>query len=881
MSLRKQITLVFFILVTGVILTTISIIRYYSERLFTEEFRKEAMVMARTLSIQSRRALLTNHFSDLMFQIQALAQQDNILYVMVCSRDGTIRAHNDLDQLGRKMDDQGFSQAISGKAFVAKKRKGEVAFYQIAVPVKIGNRIYGVAEIGYDLSRILHTFRLYDYLILLISSSGIIIGPLICMRLAGRITAPIMRLQAATYDFTRGKFDVQVPVESSGDEVGQLSETFNKMTFVLKRTILKLKHSYLFLNKIVTNISDILLVVDEYGNIVKANPATARAIGTKSTVEVRKNWKLQDLFILKDFLNIPIPRKMEFSSKECYMMAAEGPVPVLVSMSYLSNNNGKNVFVVTGRIIKEIKMKEEQLWREHHRLATILQSLGEGVIVVDGSGTISLVNDEMDRITGLERKEVLGKKIEEILHFVDEESSRPVEVNVERLSEIKQRSLVLKNERGEDRMVVLNAAHINFEDNVTGFVIVVHDISEKVMLEREIIKAQKIEALGLLAGGIAHDFNNMLMGIQGYINLTQLSCSRGDKKNVESFLARAERAVDQARDLAQQLLTFSKGGAPVKTPLLLQDTIKEIASFVVRGSAIKSVCEVDDKLWPVEADPSQISQVLNNLLINAVQAMPEGGTIILRARNVVLDTPYESLEPGRYVQIQVEDQGYGIPKKLLRSIFDLYFTTKEEGNGLGLAVVHSIIQKHGGHISVKSKPRQGTTFTIYLPATHKMPKEMDQDGVDRVLASGGRIIILDDDDMVREVLGAMLQNLGFDVVAVADGRAMLRHYKKAISDGDPFIMLITDITLPGQKNGLEYAKEVRKMDPDAIIIAVSGYANDPVMAEPAKFGFQGAISKPFKISRLQEILAEVLSKNEGCRNKADEENAEAGVKPNG
>ncbi len=836
------------------------IIRYYSQKLFLEEFRKEALVLAKTLSSQSKRALLTQHYSELMFQIEAMAEQENILYVMVCSLDGKIRVHNDLDMLGREVRDESFLQARSGEIYVKKKQRENTWFYKIAVPVKVRNKIYGVAEIGYDLSPLHNTFRLYNYFILIISTLGIIIGPLICMRLADQIAAPILRLQRAAKDFASGKFDVKVPVESRSYEVAQLSRAFNKMTSVIKRTIINLKNSYLFVNKIVTSISDILLVVDEDGNLLKVNAAAVRAIGAESTIEIKKRWTLQDLFDCNTFLQFPISRRHEFRSRECSLNAREGKVPVLVSLSFLTNKNGVNLFVFTGRVIKEIKMKEEQLKREHQRLSAILQSLGEGVIVVDERGVISLVNREMEKMVGVKMDEILGSHLNEVVHLVDEATSEPVEIDLEQLGEFEKRSFVLKSTTGDDKVVVLNAAPINFEDTVKGVVIVIHDITEKIRLEREIIKAQKIESLALLAGGIAHDFNNMLMGIQGYINLTQLSCSRGEKQNVESFLIKAEKAVEQARDLAQQLLVFSKGGTPVKTPLLLQEMIKEIATFVVRGSAIKVEFDIEEALWPVEADPSQISQVLNNLVINAVQAMPDGGIITVKAKNVILKPGKLSLRPGKYVQIQVKDQGCGIPKNLLSSIFDPYFTTKAEGNGLGLAVVHSIVKKHEGHIGVKSRPGEGTLFTIHLPATEKEPERLTQAGVAMILSGGGRILILDDEDLIREVLSAMLESLGFETVAVGNGEEMVRLYKEAMETNRPFLMVVTDITLPGQKSGLVYAEEVRKLDPDAIIVAVSGYANDPVMADPERYGFQGAISKPFKLGKLQAVLGAILAK---------------------
>ncbi len=386
------------------------------------------------------------------------------------------------------------------------------------------------------------------------------------------------------------------------------------------------------------------------------------------------------------------------------------------------------------------------------------------------------------------------------------------------------------------------------------------DVTLKRKMEQELYKNQQLEALGIFAGGIAHDFNNILTAILGNISLALLHLNPGD--HLYEDLMAAEKASLRARDLSQQLLTFSKGGDPVKRILSIGNIIKESANFTRRGSNIHSNFIIEDNLWPVEADEGQIGQVINNLVINAIQAMPGGGTIHVSAENVVLGQKSGlPLQEGRYVKITIEDTGSGIPKEHLQKIFDPFFTTKPDGSGLGLAVTFSIVKKHNGCITVESESGVGARFHVYLPATDKQALE-DISGDDRNIFGKGRVLVMDDEEMVRDVTSAMLQHLGYDVVLSFDGAEAIALYKKAKESGQPFDAVIMDLTIPGGMGGREAMESLLKIDPGIKAIVASGYSNDTVIANYAKYGFCGFIEKPFKVASLGKILSVIMEKNQ-------------------
>ncbi|HEU4387590.1 MAG TPA: ATP-binding protein, partial [Blastocatellia bacterium] len=418
----------------------------------------------------------------------------------------------------------------------------------------------------------------------------------------------------------------------------------------------------------------------------------------------------------------------------------------------------------------------------------------------------------------------------------------------------------LRSRSGEAMWVQVSGAPI-FDASGTpiGSVGIHTDITEKRKLEEELRRAGKLESLGVLAGGLAHDFNNLLTGIVGNISLAK-SRARPDD-NIYHRLTEAEYACFRARDLTQQLLTFSKGGAPIMRTASIAELLRESASFAVTGSNTRCVFEIGDDLWPVEVDEGQMSQVVHNLALNSQQAMPDGGLLTIRAQNVTIPPRPSgnaaSLAGGRYVVISVIDGGSGIPEENLEKIFDPYFTTKPKGSGLGLATCYSIIRNHGGHIDVESRPGAGAKFSVFLPASVN-PLPAPVAGRVRLPAGTGRILLMDDEEIIRTVTGDILAQLGYEVSVVCDGAEAVELYHAAMRVGRPFDAVILDLTVPGGIGGKETIEKLREIDPTVRAVVSSGYSNDPIMADFKAYGFSGVAAKPYRVEDLRQILDEVM-----------------------
>jgi len=423
--------------------------------------------------------------------------------------------------------------------------------------------------------------------------------------------------------------------------------------------------------------------------------------------------------------------------------------------------------------------------------------------------------------------------------------------------------MILLSRNATERMVAVSGTPIIDHNNrIIGVVLVFRDITEKKRMEEELIRAQKLESLGVLAGGLAHDFNNLLTAVLGNVSLAMMYCRPEDK--IIARLKEAEKASLRARDLTQQLLTFSKGGAPVKKVTRIADTLKDSAWFAVRGSNVRCDLTVDHDLWLAEIDEGQISQVIHNLIINAYQSMPEGGVIRVSAANAVLGPENDSslpLSAGEYVKISVTDEGHGIPQDFLSKIFDPYFTTKTKGSGLGLATCYSILRNHGGTITVESEVGIGSTFDVYLPASsQKVVEKKQNEG--RIIPGTGTVLVMDDEQMLRDVVGELLNTLGYAVGFAADGVETIEAYWKAKEAGRPYDCIVMDLTIPGGMGGKEAIQRLREIDPHVKAIVSSGYSDDPVMADYRRHGFRGVVAKPYDAKELSEVLYRVINGEE-------------------
>ena len=378
-------------------------------------------------------------------------------------------------------------------------------------------------------------------------------------------------------------------------------------------------------------------------------------------------------------------------------------------------------------------------------------------------------------------------------------------------------------------------------------------------LQTQMAQTERMESIGELAGGIAHDFNNLLMGIFGYISMAKEDLPK-DHPGHEK-LVKAEESMGRATLLTGQLLTFAKGGDPVKDDVDLGPAVEEVVRFALSGSNVSPVIELAGDLWMAKVDLGQVQQVFSNLAINSDQSMPEGGRLYIRLENAdISEGEVANLRPGRYIKGSVRDEGMGIDPKFIDRIFEPYFSTKQAGSGLGLATVYSIVHKHGGHISVDSELGKGTTFTLHIPASESPRQSVEETPVDERLTikRTGRVLILDDDEMVLQVASAMLERDGYSTKSARNGEQATEMYKESMNTGEPFDVLIMDLTIPGGVGGKEAIKDILEFDPDALAIVSSGYADDPVMANYADYGFKGVAVKPYTATNLRKVLREVL-----------------------
>ncbi len=372
---------------------------------------------------------------------------------------------------------------------------------------------------------------------------------------------------------------------------------------------------------------------------------------------------------------------------------------------------------------------------------------------------------------------------------------------------------------------------------------------------KEIEKSRKIESLGVMAGGIAHDFNNILTGILG--NASLLGGSAGLAVKQTKMIYEIEKAATRAKKLSAQLLTFARGGSPVKNIASLRDLVSETVEFVLRGSNISVDFSFPDNLLHVHVDESQISQVIQNIILNAREAMPGGGCIEVYASNTSISGKSGPLDEGDYVTLNIRDNGCGIPGNVLPQIFDPYFSTKKTGSGLGLAICWSIITKHGGLITVKSRPGEGSLFSIHLPSVRgRTGLEQRVAAAPRVLK--GRVLFMDDDASIRTLFAQMLKKMGLDFEIAEDGESAVKEYLKAHADGCPYDLVILDLTVPGSMGGKEALSEIRKTDPSVRAVLISGYAEDDSMADSNSCGCDSFIQKPFSYDEIHTAISKVL-----------------------
>ncbi len=523
---------------------------------------------------------------------------------------------------------------------------------------------------------------------------------------------------------------------------------------------------------------------------------------------------------------------------------------------------GEQCILGTIRDITEERRAAEQLAAEKERLAVTLHSIGDAVITTDSDGRIILMNPIAEDLTGWNAADAVGRPLMEVFQIVDERTRKPCANPVDKVIASGQivglanHTLLVAKDGREFYITDSGAPILGLHGDILGVVLVFRDTTERQRMEKELLKMEKLQSLGVLAGGIAHDFNNFLTGIIGNLSLAKLDVKPGHP--VGRALGEMEKAALRAKDLTQQLLTFSKGGAPVKQITRIANLVRESAQFALRGSNVRCEFAIDDNLRPAAIDDGQIAQVVHNLMINADQAMPDGGVVAIRGENISLASGNSyALDPGDYVQLSIRDQGMGIKTEYLKKVFDPYFTTKQKGSGLGLAVAYSIVARHDGQLTVDSTLGEGATFTLLLPASQRAQTASSQ-APDGLMTGSGRILVMDDEDFIRELASVMLQKMGYEVALAEDGQQALALYRDALEAARPFDAVILDLTVPGGMGGQETMRQLTTVDPHVRAIVSSGYSNDPVMANHTDHGFRAAVKKPYRVQEMSRILREVI-----------------------
>ncbi len=615
---------------------------------------------------------------------------------------------------------------------------------------------------------------------------------------------------------------------------------------------------------------DSVYVCDLEGNITYVNRAACLAHGY--TQEEFLNMNLTDIDD-PESAKLVTPRLKQIlenrsATFEINHLCKNGSLIPLEAHASLIEISGKKMVMnvshdITGRrqAQKEAEAHLQTIAKKAKEWQDTFNAVTDSVMLISPRHEFLRVNRSVAETTGKKPEELIGKKCYELMHGL----SGPIS-GCPCLETMTTQAPSSKEIIHRGRSYIAIASPIMDENGeITALAHTIKDITDSKHMEEERNKTEKLDSVGKLAGGIAHDFNNVLTGILGNIQLARSYLKGNVKDLAEEVLSEAERESLRAKNLTQQLLTFSRGGAPIKKAMKIDSLLRESATFALRGSNISPKFTIADKLWEIEGDEGQINQVISNLVINAKQAMPSGGAIKIRATNVTIKAnQIPPLPESTYVEMSIEDNGIGIPKGYFDKVFEPYFTTKQTGNGLGLATSFSIIKNHGGTITFDSELGKGTTFHVYLPAAKgKTREEMiapsaaDPTQSQRTLH--GRILVMDDEDSILTLITRMLVDSGYEVETSKNGDEAVEKYSEAKKSGKAFDAVILDLTVPGGMGGKEAIAKLLEIDPDVKAIVSSGYANDPVMAHYKEYGFSGMVTKPYNINLMKEKLNSILT----------------------
>jgi len=624
-----------------------------------------------------------------------------------------------------------------------------------------------------------------------------------------------------------------------------------------KKALEQLKESEERFQTVIDNLPQGLFVHDLEGKFVLVNKASCKLTGY--TEEELLSMKVSDVDPASqtrdDRQNLWLKMKKGGSKRleSTHYRKDDSAYPAEVHLSAIKLDDVPVILAIAHDITKRVEALEK-LSKSEEKYRNLYESITDAFVNTDLNGKILEFNEHYLEMLGYAREEIRKLKSKDLTpekwHKVESEIKEE-QILKRGYSDVYEKEYIKKD--GTLFPVEIRSFLLNDEEGKPQSIwSIVRNISGRKKTEKELRKVERLESLGILAGGIAHDFNNLLTGILGNISLAQIK----EGEDISELLEDAKQASIQAKNLTQQLLTFAKGGEPIKGEVSIGNIIKVSSGFTLHGSNVKCVFDFSSDLWKVEVDKGQMSQVVDNLVINAKQAMPSGGKIRIKIENIILKSDSTlPLPEGKYVKIAFSDEGMGIPKAHLSKIFDPYFTTKQRGSGLGLATVFSVIQKHNGYVTVESESGKGTTFYIYLPAKKEEKKErITKSRVEQYLRGEGKILVMDDEETIRNTLGGILKKLGYIVTLTTRGEETLTEYKKALSSDEPYDVVILDLTIAGGMGGKKTMEKLLKINPDVRAIVSSGYSTDPIMARYDEFGFKAVAVKPYDVDELVSAI---------------------------
>ncbi|MBN2281355.1 MAG: PAS domain S-box protein [Candidatus Marinimicrobia bacterium] len=615
-----------------------------------------------------------------------------------------------------------------------------------------------------------------------------------------------------------------------------------------------LKNDLKYYSSLLQNQNDAVIIHDFNGEIIAWDKGAESILG----------WKQQELLSTEIFRLIPDNRQSQYKQfinqiledrapdyLETQKLHRDGSIRDIWLTYRLVGGETPYAIATTERDITESKKAAERIRQSEEKYQILVNSLADGIILMDENLNFLLTNPATEKILFTPKEDLAPKTFYD---FLDQRNRIVFDKQLhDPEDKIKNFEIDVQRADGENRLLQMTMSSPLDHGNQKNILCILRDITDIKHMEDELIKADKLESLGLLAGGIAHDFNNILSIINGNVTLAKMSINNKEKLNER--LDRIITANERAKQLTQQISTLSKGHSVSKSEISVIRLVNESVSLALKTKKIHHEIDMPEELPFIYADEGQLSQVLNNLLINASHAIDSSHglvRIIVNSQKLEPQNKY-ALREGQYIQFKVVDNGCGIPEENLKKIFDPYFTTKSHGTGLGLSTSISIIKKHYGALLVESKVNVGTTFTIFIPTTQLTRTETEV----RMAASSGKVLFMDDEETILSIAELFFQKLNYEAVLVSDGMTALDLYQSHYKEGKPFDFVFLDLNIPKGMSGFECSREILKINPDAKIIAVSGNVN---LSEYKDHGFIKALKKPIRIANVQAVMKE-LSKN--------------------